>query len=90
MKSEFPRFLSSNNVPRDAVSDSAQRSNDLSPQGSQLPTIAIIVPVRNEEKFIGGTLEALLGQEYPPARYEILVVDGRSTDRTREIVAKYA
>jgi len=51
--------------------------------------ISVIMPVRNEEPFIAGTLDALLAQEYPAERFEVLVVDGESTDGTREVVGKY-
>ncbi len=51
-----------------------------------LPFISVIVPVRNEERFIGPVLEQLLTQDYPAERMEVLVADGRSTDATREIV----
>lgn len=57
---------------------------------SRLPTIAVIVPVRNEERHIDRTLEFLLEQDYPSDRYEVLVVDGCSNDRTRDIVREYA
>jgi succinoglycan biosynthesis protein ExoA len=64
--------------------------NATSPQNSQLPTIAVIVPVRNEERYIDRALEDLLGQDYPADRYEVLVVDGCSNDRTRTIALEYA
>jgi succinoglycan biosynthesis protein ExoA len=51
--------------------------------------ISIIVPVRNEEAFIGDTLEQLLAQDYDATRFEILVADGGSTDATREVVKEY-
>ncbi len=51
------------------------------------PFISVIVPVRNEEPFIRRTLDRLLGQDYDRARFEILVADGRSTDRTAALVA---
>jgi succinoglycan biosynthesis protein ExoA len=51
-----------------------------------LPRITVIVPVRNEAAHIRGTLEQVLRQEYDPAAFEVLVVDGRSTDATPEIV----
>ncbi len=54
------------------------------------PFISVIVPVRNEERFIGDTLDHLLVQRYDPRRFEVLVADGGSTDSTREIVAGYA
>ncbi len=50
------------------------------------PIISAIVPVRNEAAFLGATLHQLLEQRYDPARYEILVADGRSTDETRAVV----
>ncbi|MCI0459801.1 MAG: glycosyltransferase, partial [Gemmataceae bacterium] len=54
------------------------------------PFISVIVPVRNEEPCIRTTLDRLLAQDYDPARFEILVADGRSTDRTAAIVGEYA
>lgn len=48
--------------------------------------LSVVIPVRNEERFIRDTLRGLLEQDYPRARFEILVVDGMSTDATREIV----
>lgn len=51
--------------------------------------LSIVIPVRNEERFIGETLRALSGQDYPKERFELIIVDGRSTDGTRSIVAKF-
>ncbi|MGL4553764.1 MAG: glycosyltransferase, partial [Gemmataceae bacterium] len=50
------------------------------------PYLSVLVPVRNEGRHIAATLGLLLAQDYPRDRYEILVADGRSTDRTRDIV----
>jgi succinoglycan biosynthesis protein ExoA len=51
------------------------------------PTVSIVIPVRGEERFIEACLESVLAQDYPADRVEILLVDGRSTDRTRELAA---
>jgi succinoglycan biosynthesis protein ExoA len=56
---------------------------------SQRPFISVIVPVRNEEAYLGDTLRRLLGQHYDPSRFEVLVADGGSTDTTRAIVAAW-
>ena len=53
------------------------------------PTVSVIVPCRNEEPFIGVCLECLCSQTYPSALLQIIVVDGRSTDSTRNIVMHY-
>jgi succinoglycan biosynthesis protein ExoA len=58
------------------------------PEEKSTPFISVIVPVRNEEKYIRGTLAQLLAQEYPADRFEVIVVDGESTDRTWAIVAQ--
>lgn len=50
------------------------------------PFISVVVPVRNEERFIADTLRQLLAQDYDPTRFEVLVADGESTDATPEIV----
>ena len=53
--------------------------------------ISIILPIRNEEKFIDKTLDSIIHQNPPlnKADYEILVADGCSDDKTVEIVKKY-
>jgi glycosyltransferase involved in cell wall biosynthesis len=54
------------------------------------PFVTVIVPCRNEEQHIGRCLESILASDYRRDRMELLVVDGMSTDRTRDIVAEYA
>ncbi|MGE0431630.1 MAG: glycosyltransferase family 2 protein [Planctomycetota bacterium] len=52
--------------------------------------VSVIVPVRNEQAHIAACLDALLAQQPPPGDdYELLVIDGVSTDRTREIVGEF-
>lgn len=57
---------------------------------SRKPFVSIIIPMRNEEKYISKCLQSVLSGEYPESDYEILVVDGSSTDRSREIVESLA
>jgi glycosyltransferase involved in cell wall biosynthesis len=52
--------------------------------------ISVIVPSFNEEANIATCLESLSRQTVPRDQYEIIVVDGDSRDRTREIAEKYA
>lgn len=52
--------------------------------------ISIIIPCRNEEKFIGKCLNSLLNNDYPKENLEILVIDGASEDKTRKIVKDYS
>ncbi|WP_243057109.1 glycosyltransferase family 2 protein [Nocardioides sp. SR21] len=52
------------------------------------PFVTILVPAHNEEASIESTVRYLHGQlNYPADKYEILVVDDASTDRTAEIMA---
>ena len=50
--------------------------------------VSIIMPCYNEERFIETALENLCNQ-YDKQNYEIIVVDGRSTDRTREVIKQF-
>jgi glycosyltransferase involved in cell wall biosynthesis len=54
-----------------------------------LPSISVIVPVRNSAKTIGDLLDSLMSLEYDPDKLEIVVVDGDSSDGTRKIVEEY-
>lgn len=54
-----------------------------------LPFVSVVIPIRNEESFIARTLDGILEQDYPADRVEIIVADGMSDDRTREIVRDY-
>ena len=56
----------------------------------QWPFISVVIPVRNEAANVAGVLGALLSQEYPRDRFEVLVTDGNSTDGTRKVVESWA
>lgn len=65
----------------------------LRPEGRRTkaqPTVSVVVAARNEEHQIGACLAALLAQDYPRARLQIIVVDDRSQDATAAIVANVA
>ena len=51
--------------------------------------ITVICPVYNEEKYISSFIESIILQDYNLGRVELLIIDGLSTDRTRDIVKKY-
>jgi Glycosyltransferases, probably involved in cell wall biogenesis len=53
------------------------------------PRVTVFIPAHNEEKVIGGCLEALLAADYPAALMKIVPVDDRSTDGTRKVIEKY-
>ena len=56
----------------------------------EYPTLSIVIPIRNEERFIARTIGFLLSQDYPPDKVEILVIVADSEDRTEEAVKKIA
>ena len=51
------------------------------------PTVSIITPCYNCEKWISETIESVLNQTFKD--YEMLIVDDMSTDETKKIVTKY-
>jgi len=53
------------------------------------PTVSIIVPCLNEERRVLFLLEAILIQTYPLGKLEVVIADGMSTDRTREVIAAF-
>lgn len=51
--------------------------------------LSVIVPIYQEEKYISKCIDSMLSQDYPKDDLEIILVDGMSKDRTREIVTTY-
>lgn len=51
------------------------------------PRVSVVTVVFNGESQIAATIESILGQDY--AALDLVVIDGGSPDRTREIVAAY-
>ena len=54
-----------------------------------LPTISIIIPILNEEKYIAKCLDSIIESDYDKNKMEVLLVDGGSEDKTIEIIKKY-
>jgi succinoglycan biosynthesis protein ExoA len=54
-----------------------------------MPIVSVVVPCYNEESTIRLLLEALYAQTFPRSELEVIIADGRSTDRTRDIIAGY-
>lgn len=53
------------------------------------PLVSIVIPCLNEENYIVALLDSLAAQDYGADGIEVLVSDGGSTDRTRELVRDY-
>jgi glycosyltransferase involved in cell wall biosynthesis len=51
-----------------------------------LPQVTVIMPIRNEAGFITHSLRAVLDQDYPSDRLEVIVADGSSSDGTQAMV----
>ena len=56
----------------------------------RVPLASVVVAARNESSHIACCLRALLAQDYPQDRYEIIVVDDGSTDGTGHIVREFS
>jgi glycosyltransferase involved in cell wall biosynthesis len=54
------------------------------------PFVSLLIPVRNEERYIERCLYSVASQDYPRERIEVIVIDGISDDRTRAIVTRFA
>jgi len=56
---------------------------------TEWPFVSVIIPMRNEADSIGALLDGVLAQDYPAARFEVLVIDGASTDGSAAVVEAY-
>ena len=55
---------------------------------SQRPSVSVIMPVYNTERYVAEAVESILGQTYHD--FEFLIADGGSTDRSHSIIEHYA
>ena len=53
-----------------------------------LETVSVIIPIYNEEKYIEGLINSLLHQDYDKRKFEVIFVDGNSSDKTIELLKK--
>ena len=51
--------------------------------------VSIIIPCRNEESFIENVLKDIYNQDYPQNLFEVLIIDGMSTDNTTTIIQSF-
>jgi len=54
-----------------------------------LPSVSIVIPTYNSEKFLPPCLRSINEQDYPKDKLEIIIVDGGSTDRTIDIAKEF-
>ena len=54
------------------------------------PFLSVLIPCRNEVRSLGRCLASVVASDYPEDRLEVLVVDGASTDGTRDVIAQWA
>ncbi|NQS97220.1 MAG: glycosyltransferase [candidate division Zixibacteria bacterium] len=60
------------------------------PQSEEnLPEVTVIVPARNEDHNLEETLESLAAQDYPPEKFQVVMVDDRSSDQTPGIIVRF-
>ncbi len=52
----------------------------------EFPYVSVIVPMRNEGRYIERCIRSLAAQDYPRERFEVIVIDGASDDGSRDIV----
>ncbi len=53
-----------------------------------MPSVTIVMPVRNEARFIERSLGAVLNQDYPTDKLEIVIADGMSSDQTVTLIRR--
>lgn len=54
-----------------------------------LPNVSVVVPVFNEEMHISRAIRSLLAQSLDTAKYELIIVDDASSDRTGQLIALF-
>src|SRR5690348_5831685 len=69
--------------------DVRRRDDNAAKAAAPSAFVSVIIPCRNERRYITACLDSLIASDYPKTYIEILIVDGMSNDGTREIIAEY-
>ena len=59
------------------------------PKLKSYPFVSVLIAMKNEERYIAPCLDSFKDQLYPQDKFEIVICDGKSTDKSREIVKEY-
>ena len=66
------------------------KTSDYIPEGKATgPCFSVIIPFRDEEARLGGILHDLVLQDYPVEKFEVILVDDHSRDKSTEIAGEY-
>ena len=57
-------------------------------ENTEIYTVTVLIPARNEEKNIYNCVTSILNQNYPAEKFHIIVIDDQSSDSTSSIVQK--
>ncbi len=76
----------SDNSQKKPAQDSSQSAGSAR---TEWPEVAVVMPVRNESRFIADTLTQIIEQDYPTDRIQVVIADGQSTDGTVEIISSF-
>ncbi len=70
------------------ISAAKKRLKEEKPPLEEYPFISVVIPAYNEEKYLPECLESVKNQNYPKDKYEIIIANNNSKDRTAEIAQK--
>ena len=56
---------------------------------AEFPTLSVVVPCFNVEHVVGKCINALLTQDYPKEKFNIIIIDDKSIDNTGQIIEQY-
>jgi cellulose synthase/poly-beta-1,6-N-acetylglucosamine synthase-like glycosyltransferase len=85
--SQSPR-LEPNGLANQSSFTSPSKLTEPIHEGRSIPKVSVILPARNEEQYIARCLDTLLDQDY--SNFEIIAINDSSTDKTGEIIRRYA
>lgn len=67
-----------------------QENLSIDDEPTSFPAVTIVIPCFNEEATVDGTIKSLLEMNYPKNKFNIIIVDDGSTDKTWQYIQKYA